>query len=87
MGVAPVFTTASVVTAFNLKLSDVSFASAADAASSSYSGYKANSEMTKNIFTLRYESSESEEAFISLAGTEIKVKNANGKYLMVQNSH
>lgn len=76
----------SVVPAFNLKLSDVSFASAAEAASSSYSGFKANSEMVANTYTLRYASAGTEEAVISLDGTKIKVTNANEKYLMVQNS-
>ena len=75
-----------VVPAFNLKLSDVSFASAAEAASSSYSGFKANSEMVANTYTLRYASAGTEEAVISLDGTKIKVTNANEKYLMVQNS-
>ena len=76
----------SVVPAFNLNLSDVSFASAAEAASSSYSGFKANSEMVANTYTLRYASAGTEEAVISLDGTKIKVTNANEKYLMVQNS-
>lgn len=79
----------SVVPAFNLKLSDVSFASAAEAASSSYTGYKANdtdNTMTANTYTLRYASAGTEEAVISLDGTKIKITNANEKYLMVQNS-
>ena len=33
--------------------------------------------MTVNTYTLRYESSESEEAVISPDGTKIKVTNAN----------
>ena len=80
----------SIVPAFDLKLSDVSFASAAEAASSSYSGFKANdtdNTMTANTYTLRYKSSGNEEAVISLNGTEINVKNANEKYLMVQNNN
>ena len=80
----------SLVPAFDLNLSDVSFASAAEAASSSYSGFKANdtdNTMTANTYTLRYKSSGNEEAVISLNGTEINVKNANEKYLMVQNNN
>ena len=76
----------SVVPAFNLNLSSDIFASAAEAASSSYTGYKANSEMTANTYTLRYKSSGNEKAVISLEGTEVQVTNASGKYLMVQNS-
>ena len=76
----------SVVPAFDLKLSDVSFASAAEAASSSYSGFKANSEMTKNTFTLRYPSIGKESAVINPGGTQVNVTDANNKYLMVQNS-
>lgn len=60
-------------------MSSVIFASAAEAASSSYTGYKANSEMTANTYTLRYESSGSEEAVISLDETEVQVTNASGK--------
>lgn len=81
--------TSAVVPAFNLNLSDVSFASAAEAASSSYTGFKANdtdNTMTANTYTLRYASAGSEEAVISLNGTKIEVTGANGKYLMVQNS-
>ena len=80
---------AYVVPAFDLNLSDVSFASAAEAASSSYSGFKANdtdNTMTANTYTLRYKSSGNEEAVISPDGTKIEVAGANGKYLMVQNS-
>ena len=83
------FNNVLVVPAFDLNLSDVSFASAAEAASSSYTGYKANdtdNTMTENTYTLRYASSENEEAVINPNGTKIKVTNANGKYLMVQNS-
>ena len=79
----------SLVPAFDLNLSDVSFASAAEAASSSYSGFKANNTdntMTANTYTLRYKSSGNEEAVISPDGTKIEVAGANGKYLMVQNS-
>lgn len=76
----------SVVPAFNLNLLSDIFASAADAASSSYSGFKANSEMTANTYTLRYASAGTEEAVISPDGTKIEVTGANGKYLMVQNS-
>ena len=81
--------TNAVVPAFNLNLSDVSFASAAEAASSSYTGFKANdtdNTMTANTYTLRYASAGSEEAVISSNGTKIEVTGANGKYLMVQNS-
>ena len=80
----------SVVPAFDLNLSDASFASAAEAASSSYRGFKANDKdniMTANTYTLRYESSGSEEAVISPDETEVQVTNANGKYLMVQNNN
>lgn len=77
----------SVVPAFNLNLSSDIFASAAEAASSSYTGYKANSEMTANTYTLRYASAGTEEAVISPNGTKIEVKGANGKYLMVQNNN
>lgn len=76
----------SVVPAFNLNLSSDIFASAAEAASSSYNGFKANSEMTANTYTLRYASAGTEEAVISPNGTKIEVKGAKGKYLMVQNS-
>ena len=57
-----------VVPAFNLKLSYVSFASAAEAATSSYTGYKANdtdNTMTANTYILRYASAGTEEAVIS----------------------
>lgn len=77
----------SVVPAFNLNLSSDIFASAAEAASSSYTGYKANSEMTANTYTLRYASAGTEEAVISPNGTKIEVKGAKGKYLMVQNNN
>ena len=80
---------AYVVPAFDLNLSDVSFASAAEAASSSYSGFKANNTdntMTANTYTLRYKSSGNQVAVISPDGTKIEVAGANGKYLMVQNS-
>lgn len=80
------FNTVSVVPAFNLNLSSDIFASAAEAASSSYNGFKANSEMTANTYTLRYASAGTEEAVISPNGTKIEVKGAKGKYLMVQNS-
>ena len=76
----------SVVPALNLNLSSDIFASAAYAASSSYTGYKANSEMTANTYTLRYESSGTEKAVIGPDGTTIQVTDADGKYLMVQNS-
>ena len=79
----------SVVPAFNLNLSDVSFASAAEAATSSYTGYKANdtdNTMTANTYTLRYASAGTEEVLISPNGTKIEVTGADGKYLMVQNS-
>ena len=75
----------SVVPAFNLNLLDVSFASAADAATSTV--YKANSEMIANTYTLRYASVGTEEAIISPDGTKIEVTGANGKYLMVQNNN
>ncbi len=76
----------SVVPAFNLNLSDVSFASAAEAASSSYSGYKENSGMTENTYTLRYTyTTGTDSAVISSDGTKVTVTNAKGKYLMVQN--
>ena len=80
----------SLVPAFDLNLSDVSFASAAEAASSSYSGFKANdtdNTMTANTYTLRYASAGTEEAVISPNGTKIEVKGAKGKYLMVQNNN
>ena len=84
-----VFDSCSVVPAFNLNLSDVSFASAAEAATSSYTGYKANdtdNTMTANTYTLRYASAGTEEVLISPNGTKIEVTGADGKYLMVQNS-
>lgn len=80
----------SVVPAFNLDLSSVVFASAANAASSSYNGYKANYDMEENTFTLRYASDDTaESAVISPDGTkvEVNVSNTTGKYLMVQNSN
>ena len=80
------YSAVSVVPAFNLNLSSDIFASAAEAASSSYNGYKENSGMTENTYTLRYKSTGSEEAVISRDGTKIKVTGADGKYLMVQNS-
>ena len=81
-----VFDSCSVVPAFNLNLSDVSFASAAEAASSSYSGYKENSGMTENTYTLRYTyTTGTDSAVISSDGTKVTVTNAKGKYLMVQN--
>ena len=89
VGVRYVSDSVYVVPAFDLNLSDVSFASAAEAASSSYSGFKANNTdntMTANTYTLRYKSSGNEEAVISPDGTKIEVAGANGKYLMVQNS-
>ena len=71
--------------AFNLNLSDVSFASAAEAATST--GYKANSEMTANTYTLRYESSGSETAVVNAAGSQVAITNAtDNMYLVVQNS-
>lgn len=76
----------SVVPAFNLNLSSDIFASAAEAASSSYNGFKANSEMTANTYTLRYASAGTEEALISPNGTKLEVTGAKEKYLMVQNS-
>ena len=76
----------SIVPALNMNLSSVIFASAANAASSTYIGDKANSTMTANTFTLRYASVGSETAVISPDGTSVAVNNANGKYLMVQNS-
>ena len=79
----------SVVPAFNLNLSSDIFASAAEAASSSYSGFKANdtdNTMTANTYTLRYPSSGTETAVISADGTTVTVTGADGKYLMVQNS-
>ena len=85
VGVRRVGDSVYVVPAFDLNLSDVSFASAAEAATST--GYKANSYMTANTYTLRYESSGNEEAVISQDGTKIEVKGANGKYLMVQNNN
>ena len=79
-----VFGSCSVVPAFNLNLSDVSFASAAEAASST--GYKANSEMTPNTYTLRYTyTTGTDSAVISSDGAKVTVTNAKGKYLMVQN--
>jgi hypothetical protein len=81
------FDIVSVVPAFNLNLSSDIFASAADAASSSYSGYKANSAMTENTYTLRYTyTTGTDSAVINPSGTQVKVTNANNKYLMVQNS-
>ena len=77
----------SVVPAFNLNLSSDIFASAAEAASSSYRGYKANSEMTENTFTLRYTYTDgTDSAVINPSGTQVKVTNANNKYLMIQNN-
>ncbi len=77
----------SVVPALNLNLSSDIFASAADAASSSYSGYKANSDMTENTYTLRYAYTDgTDSAVINPSGTQVKVTGASGKYLMVQNS-
>ena len=87
VGVRYVGDSVYVVPAFDLNLSDVSFASAAEAASSSYSGFKANNTdntMTANTYTLRYKSSGNEDAVISPDGTKIEVAGANGKYLMVQ---
>lgn len=75
----------SLVPAFDLNLSDVSFASAAEAATST--GYKANSEMTANTYTLRYESSGSETAVVNAAGSQVAITNAtDNMYLVVQNS-
>ncbi|MCH4153689.1 MAG: chitobiase/beta-hexosaminidase C-terminal domain-containing protein, partial [Mageeibacillus sp.] len=77
----------SVVPALNLNLSSDIFASAADAASSSYSGYKANSVMTANTYTLRYTYTDgTDSAVINPSGTQVKVTGASDKYLMVQNS-
>ena len=77
----------SVVPAFNLNLSSDIFASAAEAASSSYSGFKANDEMRENVFTLRYESSGSETAVVNAAGSQVAITNAtDNMYLVVQNS-
>ena len=80
----------SVVPALNLNLSSVIFASAADAASSTYTGDKANSTMAANTYTLRYaptdHSWDNVSAEIRSDGTSVAVNNANGKYLMVQNS-
>jgi hypothetical protein len=76
----------SVVPALNLNLSSDIFASAAGAASSSYSGYKANSDMTENTYTLRYTYTDgTDSAVIDPSGTQVKVTGASGKYLMVQN--
>ncbi len=75
----------SVVPAFNLNLSSDIFASAAEAASST--GYIANSDMTENTYTLRYTYTTGiDSAVINPSGTQVKVTNANNKYLMVQNS-
>ena len=75
----------SVVPAFNLNLSSDIFASAAEAASST--GYIANSAMTENTYTLRYTyTTGTDSAVINPSGTQVKVTNANNKYLMVQNS-
>ena len=75
----------SVVPAFNLNLSSDIFASAAEAASST--GYIANSAMTENTYTLRYTYTTGiDSAVINPSGTQVKVTNANNKYLMVQNS-
>ena len=77
----------SVVPAFNLNLPSVIFASAADAASSSYNGVKANGNMTGNTYTVRYASTGDETAEISADKKKIQVSNAtSGMYLMVQNS-
>lgn len=75
----------AVVPAFNLNLLSVLFASAADAASSSYNGYKANIDMKENTYTLRYSSTGNESAVISGNGGSVAVTNANNKYLIVQN--
>lgn len=75
-----------IVPAFNLNLSSDIFASAADAASSSYNGYKANDTMTANTYTLRYPSAGTERAVISVSGKKVTVTDAAGKYLMVQNN-
>ena len=80
----------SVVPAFNLNLSSDIFASASEAASSSYTGYKANdtdNTMTANTYTLRYRyTTGTDSAVISSDGKKVTVTNAKGKYLMVQNS-
>ena len=81
----------SVVPAFNLNLSSVIFASAASAASSSYTGVKENSGMTASTYTLRYAPSDSSwdgtSAVISANKTSVKVSGATSEmYLMVQNS-
>ena len=73
-----------IVPAFDLDLDVGSFASAAKAASSE--GFTANSSMTENTYTLRYNSTGIEKAVINPEGTQIKLTNASGKYLMVQNS-
>ncbi len=75
----------SVVPAFDLNLSTVSFASAAGAASST--GYTANNAMEEYTYTLRYKSNGEESAVISADGSKINVEKANGKYLMVQNGN
>ena len=72
----------SVVPALNLNLSDVSFASAANAASSDGA-----LTTTANEFTLRYENTGSETAKINATGSKVVIANAtNNMYLVVQNS-
>ena len=76
----------SVVPVLNLNLSSDIFASAAEAASSSYSGFKAKSGMTENTYTLRYTYTDgADSAVINPSGTQVKVTGASDKYLMVQN--
>ena len=80
----------SVVPAFNLNLSSAIFASAADAASDSWSGVKTNADMEAGTYTLRYAPMDSSwdnvSAVISSNGTKVTVTGASGKYLMVQNN-
>lgn len=76
----------SYVPAFNLDLSSVLFASAANAASSSNEG-DLTSTMSANTYTVRYASSGSECAVVNSDETSVKISGASdGMYLVVQNS-
>ncbi len=78
-------TNLSVVPAFNLNLSDVSFASAADAASST-TITDGTLSTTANTFTLRYASLGSETATINADGDTVGITGAtDDMYLVVQN--
>ena len=75
----------SVVPAFNLNLSSVLFASAAEAASST--GYVEKASMTENTYTLRYLSGGSETAVVNAAGSSIAITGATDTmYLVAQNN-